>query len=151
VAQSTSAQLSIEVVLLYPGKGLLAHAQRLMRARPDCRVRVSRARRLPEIRAAIGRAATVVVDATEDHAQAVDALLQAVARCGRDSVAVYTEQMHDGLEPFVRMRGVLLLLGPMDYFEWDGLWEGRLPATSAEQPSTLPLRRPRSDGPRRAA
>ena len=151
MARSLSAQLPKDVVFLYPGNGLVAQRQRLMHARTDCRVRISRARRLPEIRAAIERAVAVVVDATGDHPQAVDAMLQAVARRGRDSVAVYTEHMHDGLELFVRMHGVLLLLGPMDGSEWDGFWEGRLPATTDEQPSTLPLWHPRSDRPRRAA
>lgn len=65
----------------------------------------------------VGRPLTLL-DATEHPAEAREALAQVVEDLGRDSVAVYTEQMHEGLEVFVRMQGVLLFLGPMGPEEW---------------------------------
>ena len=54
----------------------------------------------------------VLIDATDDHAQAIDVFLQAITQLGADAVAVYTEVVHDGLELFVRGHGSLMLLGP---------------------------------------
>ena len=59
-----------------------------------------------------------VIDATDDHAQAIDAFLQSIAQLGPDDVAVYTEVAHDDLELFVRRHGSLVVLGP----SFDGHW-----------------------------
>jgi hypothetical protein len=142
-----------EVLLLYPGEHLESLARRWLRAHRECRLRVSGARSLPAIRRALEGATAVIVDATDDHAQAVDALLQAVARRGSKAVAVYTERMHDGLELFVRMQGALLLLGPINDREWDGFCRPRVQEALAERAATIPMRRPSpaSGWPRRAA
>lgn len=37
-------------------------------------------------------------------------------------LAVYTERMHEGLERFVRVRGILLLLGPVEAAQWQAVF-----------------------------
>jgi hypothetical protein len=130
-----------EAVLLYPGEPLTAQIRDWSQQHPECRVWVCDSQSLPEIRRAVENASAVVVDATEDHARAIDAMLQAVAQRGEVAVAVYTEQMHEGLELFVRSRGVLLLLGPLTHEEWEGFWQPRLAAPSQDRPATIPLHR----------
>jgi hypothetical protein len=75
-------------------------------------VLVSFERSLPKIRKLLRGASTALIDATDDHAQAIDAYLQATAQLGAGAVMVYTEVMHDSLELFVRGRGSVMLLGP---------------------------------------
>ena len=64
-----------------------------------------------------------LIDATDDHAQAADAFSQAAGKVGVGATAMYSEQMHEGLETFVRSRGALLLLGPLSEVEWDAFFE----------------------------
>jgi hypothetical protein len=68
----------------------------------------------------------VLIDATEDPNRARVVLIQATADREDPSVAVYTEAVHAGLELFVRTRGGLLLLGPMNDACWEGVFEGVL-------------------------
>jgi hypothetical protein len=90
------------------------------------RLRVCFDRRLPDIRQSLDGVAAVIVDATEDSALAVDALLQAVNQCGTEPVAVYTQRGDEELELFVRAQGALFLLGPMSQVEWNGFLEPRV-------------------------
>ncbi len=76
-----------------------------------------------EIRTAIGKGTVSIIDATEDPSRAASTLLHALAESGGGVAAVYTEMMHRGLELFVRSRGALFLLGPLDNTAWDGLLE----------------------------
>jgi hypothetical protein len=80
-----------------------------------------------EIRRQIRRADFVVIDATEDHAQAADAFFQIYKALGSESMAVYTEIIHEGLEVLVRRLGVSLFLGPMAVSEWDDLIVHKFP------------------------
>jgi len=126
VVGSTLWSSTNDAIVLYPGDALLRQASRWARRHPASRLRVYYGRALPEIRQSLDDVDAVVIDATEDDAQAVDALLQAVACRGPDSVVVYTETMHEGLELFVRVRGVPLVLGPLDEGQWDALLASRM-------------------------
>jgi hypothetical protein len=65
-------------------------------------------------------AALAIIDATCRPGEAL-AILERELRClGPQRLFVYSEQMHDGLELFVRVRGVTLLMGPMAAVEWEG-------------------------------
>ena len=84
----------------------------------------------------------VLVDASDDHAQAIELFSQAVARFGSRQVAVYTESMHQGLELFVRTQGAWLLLGPLDDRQWEEFFSSLLPGTRQEPvPRQSPWRR----------
>jgi len=108
-----------DVLLLYPADSLKDQIGLWSMRHPERQVEASFERSLPEIRKLLRGAASAMVDATADPAQATDAFLQAVARLGANAVTMYTESMHDGLELFARMRGSLFLLGPL----WDEQWE----------------------------
>ena len=71
---------------------------------------------------ALSNAGYSLIDATERPARAMDLLEYVLPRVGRERLAVYTERVYEGLEIFVRVRGVLLLLGPMTPTEWSGLF-----------------------------
>jgi hypothetical protein len=113
-----------DIVLFYPGRSLMEQIADWGRKRQDRAVVASFARSLPEIRGAMEKAGAVVVDATDDDAQATEAFSQAASRLGTAAAAVYTERMHEGLELFVRLRGALLLLGPLSEGEWEGFFAG---------------------------
>jgi hypothetical protein len=121
--------------LIYPCDRLAWRLLSWARKHAECTVKPVFARSLPEIRAAVRGAAVAVVDATEDHAQAIDAFSQAVAQVGVGGTTVYTETMHDGLELFVRARGAQLLLGPLSDAEWEAFFAHALRARR-----TRPLR-----------
>jgi hypothetical protein len=82
---------------------------------------------------AIGRsldgADMALVDASDDHDQAIDLYSQAVVRLGARKASVYTERMHEGLELFVRTQGSWLLLGPMTNDQWNDYFATMLPDT----------------------
>jgi len=107
-----------DVLLLYPGESLRRQISCWALRHPGRNVAASFERSLPEIRKLLRRAGAVMIDATADDAQAIDAYLQSVMRLGADAVAVYTENMHDGLELFVRRHGSLVLLGPLFGEQW---------------------------------
>ena len=74
----------------------------------------------------------MLVDASDDHAQAIELFSQSVARLGSRRVAVYTERMHEGLELFVRTQGAWLLLGPLSEQQWEGFFSSMLPPAHQE-------------------
>lgn len=115
------------IMLFYPGRLLRSQIFDWAEQHGGCRAAVSFERSLPGIRKWLRRAALAVIDATEDPAQAADAFLQSVGALRADSVAVYTEKMHDGLELLVRMLGAPLLLGPMSTEEWEEYLEHKFP------------------------
>lgn len=125
---STVQQATAKVLLFYPGDNLVARLKKWEERAEGRQLRLSFVRDLPAIRDALRHADVTVIDATEDDARAVDALLQAVARKGPDRVALHTEQMHDGLELFVRTHRVLLVLGPLEESEWEDFLSTRLAA-----------------------
>ena len=63
-----------------------------------------------------------VIDATEDHALATEAFSQAAMQLGAAGAVMYSERMDDGVELFVRSRGALMLLGPLEEAEWEGVF-----------------------------
>ena len=78
---------------------------------------------LSEVRDALRHATMAVVDATEDPARAVAGFSLAIIELPSGCVAVYTETVHQGLELFVRARGVPLFLGPMSDAQWEGQFD----------------------------
>ena len=58
---------------------------------------------------ALDTAECAIIDATVNPGKAMDILQIALPLTGRDRLAVYTERTHDGLELFVRVRGVPFL------------------------------------------
>ena len=116
------------IVVCYPTESLSSQVARWGREHDDCRIEPTFARNVWDIRRSYEGADIVVVDATEDHAQAIDAFSQSVARLGSGRTLVYTERMHDGLELFVRTQGSWLLLGPLDEVQWDELFTTMLTA-----------------------
>jgi hypothetical protein len=112
-----------EVILLYPGASLNRQSAAWGRARADCAIRRSSVRSLPGIRRALRGADLVLVDATDDYPQAIDAFSQALSQLGAGATTVYTERMHDDLELFVRLHGSLLLFGPLGGAEWESFFD----------------------------
>jgi hypothetical protein len=108
-----------EIAVLYPCDSLARQILAWARRHTDCAVRPVFARSLPAIRAAIRGARAVLVDATEDHVQAIDAFSEAMTQRGAAAATVYTERVHEGLELFVRAHGALLLLGPLSDAQWE--------------------------------
>jgi hypothetical protein len=116
-----------KIVMFYPSRSLAGQLNAWSDRHGGQQLHVSRERSLMEIRRQIRRVDFVVIDATEDHAQASDAFFQIYKALGSESMAVYTEIIHDGLEILVRRLGVPLLLGPLDVFEWDDLIAHKFP------------------------
>jgi len=110
------------ITVFYPVNSLMHQVSHWAVRYPACDFTLSFAQSLHEIRSVLRRTAVTIVDATEDPARAMAAFAQAIAALEAECVAVYTEAMHEGLELFVRVRGVPLLLGPMS----DAPWEAQL-------------------------
>ena len=91
----------------------------MARGRDDCRVEAVFGRSATAIGRSLRGADLALVDASEDHAQAIDLFSEAVARLGPRRVSIYSERMHDGLELFVRTQGAWLLLGPLASEPWE--------------------------------
>ena len=108
-----------EIVIFYPSQSLNDQVARCAREHGQCCFAPAHARSAFEVRKVIQGASMVIVDATEDHAQAIQAFSQALAHFGPDRVALYTERMHDGLELFVRTQGAPLLFGPLCDAQWN--------------------------------
>jgi hypothetical protein len=90
------------------------------------------ARAASAIGGALDGAHLALVDASDDHAQAIDLFSQAVARMGARHASVYTERMHEGLELFVRKQGAWLLLGPLSDEQWEDYFSAMLPESRRE-------------------
>ena len=124
-----------DVVVFYVSESLLRQlAARSFAPGPFC-LRISEARGTPGINAALNNVGLVIIDATDKPGPAVNTLEHALGRVGPNRIVVYTEHMHPGLEQFVRLRGVMLLLGPMEPEEWNALFnapKNRLSLFAAE-------------------
>ena len=121
-----SQQRTADVAVFYPGRSLTEQLDAWSQTHGEHRIEWSWAKSLPGIRRALRRADVVLLDATDDPKQAAETFSEALSRLDAHSVAVYTEHMHEWLELFVRVRGALLLLGPMHSEQWDGFFEGVL-------------------------
>jgi hypothetical protein len=115
-----------EIVLFYPCGSLARQIAAWGRRRVDCVIEPAFTRSFPDMRRALRRADLVLVDATHDYPQAIDAFSQALAQLGSKATTVYTERMHEGLELFVRLHGSLLLFGPLGDAEWEGFFDAAL-------------------------
>jgi hypothetical protein len=139
----THAPSTPRIVLFYPSASLRGQLRGWSDQRGGRHLQISYERSLAGIRRQIQRADFVLVDATEDPAQASDAYLQIHKVLGPDSMSVYTNVVHEGLEILVRRLGVTLLLGPMSIAEWDDLFAHKfsqtIPLPSAQAATQGPL------------
>ena len=121
------------ISVCYPSDSLSCQMAQWAGEHEECTVEPVFARSTLELRRLLQGADMVLIDATEDHAQAIDAFSQSIARLGSSRVTVYSERMHEGLELFVRKQGSWLLLGPLDRVEWEGLFSRTLGLTEEIQ------------------
>ncbi len=145
---TTTEAVVQRIAICYPTESLSGQVARWSRGRDDCRVETVCARTAAAIRGALDGAHLALVDASDDHAQAIDLFSQAVARLGSRRASVYTERMHEGLELFVRTQGAWLLLGPLTDEQWEDYFSMML-ASVQDQRSREAAERPISR--RRAA
>jgi len=117
---TSSRRPALPVALLYPGDSLLQQASDYRGEHPACEFEPSRAESPAELAAVFRRTAVSVIDATTDPDRAVAALDATAGASDRHTTAVYTEEIHEGLELAVRSRGALLLAGPLDQLDWEG-------------------------------
>ncbi len=120
------------IALCYPTESLCQQVALWARNHTDCGIEPIFDRSVLAIRRSLSGADVVLVDASNDHAQAIELFSQALVRHGARRVVVYTERMHEGLELFVRTQGAWLLLGPLDQRQWDGLFSSMLPPAEKE-------------------
>ena len=111
-----------EVVLFYAEQSLAEQITSFACKRRHLFVRLVSSCNPAVVNAALSNAFFALIDATERPARAMDLLEYILPQVGRERMAVYTERVYKGLEIFVRVRGVLLLLGPMEPTEWPGLF-----------------------------
>jgi len=110
-----------EIVLCHAGESLVQQLTEWAGRNPTAALRLATCCGPTSIRALLAGASGAIVDVTEDPRAALETFCCAVSGRGTSAaVSVYTEKMHDGLEMFVRLRGAMLLLGPMEPDEWDG-------------------------------
>ena len=115
------------IAVCYPTESLTGQVAQWAEGRDDCRVEPVVVRSAMAIRRSLDGADMALVDASDDHEQAVDLYSQAVARLGARKASVYTERMHEGLELFVRTQGSWLLLGPLTDKQWEDYFATMLP------------------------
>ena len=118
-----------QILVFYPSRSLAGQLQACSDQCGGRRMEVSLERSLAGIRRQIRCVDFVLIDATEDPAQASDAYFQIYKTLGPESMSVYTDIIHEGLEMLVRRLGVTLLLGPMSVFEWDNFFSHKFPRT----------------------
>ena len=133
----TMTESVYRIAVCYPTKSLSAQMARWGRWRSDSSIEPVFDRSAMAIRRSLDGVDVALVDASDDHAQAIDLFSQAIARLGARRVAVYTETMHEGLELFVRTQGAWLLLGPLSIDEWEDFFTSMLP-TSSREPADEP-------------
>jgi hypothetical protein len=115
------------IAVCYPTESLSRQVALWARDHEETRIEPVFGRSALEIRRSLHGSEIVLVDATDDHAQAIELFAQSVARLGPRRVAVYTENMHDGLELFVRTQGAWLLLGPLTNKQWEDFFSSLAP------------------------
>lgn len=130
------------IAVCYPTESLSRQLASWASNHADCGVEPVFGRSALEIRRSLDGADRVLVDASDDHAQAIELFSQSVTRLGSRHVAVYTERMHEELELFVRTQGAWLLLGPLDHEQWEEFFSTMLPPAPQEAvPRQSPRRR----------
>jgi len=113
------------IAVFYPGNSLMHQISGWAVKFPAYDFSLFFERSAAEIQTALENSVLSIFDATDDPARAMIALSRAIASGGRDSTVAYTESMVEELELFVRSRGALLLLGPMDDAVWRELFDKR--------------------------
>jgi hypothetical protein len=122
----TTENVVQRIAVCYPTESLSGQVAQWAEGRDDCRIAPVFDRSAMAIRRSLDGADIALVDASDDHEQAIDLYSQAVARLGARKASVYTERMHEGLELFVRTHGSWLLLGPLTGEQWDDYFAGML-------------------------
>jgi hypothetical protein len=122
------------IAVFYAGNSLMHQVSNWAIRHPNYDFALSFAQSLREIRSALLPAEVAILDATEDPGLAMTAFTQAITALEADCVAVYTETMHEGLEPFVRVSGVLLLWGPIGDAPWESQLERMLQSAGRMHP-----------------
>ena len=121
---SMNTQLG-EIVLFYAGDSLLEQVSEWICDSMMLPLNLVSSCSAFSVEESMNTAECAIIDATMNPGKAMDILQIAMPLAGRDRLVVYTERTHDGLELFVRMRGVPLLLGPMSEAEWEGVFPTR--------------------------
>ncbi len=134
------------IAICYPTASLSRQVALWARTHEDCEIEPVFDRSVLEIRRSLSGVDRVLVDASRDHAQAIQLFSQSIVGLGSRHVAVYTERMHEGLELFVRTQGAWLLLGPLNNWQWEEFFSSMLPPAGQEQarrqsPQQIPWRR----------
>jgi len=112
-----------EVVLFFAEESLLFQVASWVRNEGRFSMRLVSSRDPVVIARALDDAIVAILDATRQPGEAMAVLERALPRIGPRRIAVYSEQLHNGLEIFVRVRGVALLAGPMSPPEWEAFFE----------------------------
>jgi hypothetical protein len=136
-------QDGLETVLFYPGQSLLEQVTEWMRRHRDVSLRLVTSRGIDAVREPVKGASMVVIDATEHPDMAGGALPRVLKMVPIRQAAVYTERTNHGLEIFVRMRGVMFLLGPMTRLEWEAFFQPMTDAAAQPQEAGRGRRRMR--------
>jgi hypothetical protein len=126
-----------DMVVFYPTQSLARQIRDWSGRHGDSRIETTTSRSAREMRGAIDRADVVLVDATGDHVQAIDTFAMALGSLGPAKTVVYTERMHEGLEQFVRLQGVLLLFGPLTGAQWESFFDRFIPERRRRQPRKM--------------
>jgi hypothetical protein len=108
-----------DVAIFYPNDRLLSDLSGWFGRNPRFDMEVVLSRQTTVIRSIAAQAAFLIINATEYLEPAITALGVGLECMPRERILFYTERMHEGLELFVRCRGVLLLLGPASQIEWE--------------------------------
>jgi hypothetical protein len=129
LATVTPLQSAPQILVFYPSRSLAGQLQSWSERYGGQQTQASFERSLAGIRRQIRGVDFVLLDATDDPAQASDAYFQIYKALGPHSMSVYTDIVHEGLEMLVRRLGVTMLLGPMSVTEWDAFFWHRFPQT----------------------
>ena len=113
----------LDVIAFLPSDSLQSQLAAWQARDPQRRWRCSTATTAAGVKRALRGARLALVDATTHCDEATDVYVHAVERLSADVVAVYSEQVHEGLEFLVRRRGSMLLFGPLADRQWDELIE----------------------------
>jgi hypothetical protein len=116
------------IMLLHAGESLQEQIAEWGCLHPTVRIQLALSAVPTTVRTLMSDVVSIVIDATE-HPDAATQTLESVLAIIQSvetelKLGVYTEKVHEGLELFVRRRGILFLLGPMVMAEWDGFFEG---------------------------
>ncbi len=116
-------RLHREITTFYAGEGLLVSLSDWASRHDGFSLRLLATPDPEVVRQSVAGVTLAVFDATERPGAAMAALEEALRQVPPRLCAVYTEAVHHGLEVFTRVRGVQMLLGPLDALEWDAVLE----------------------------